>query len=169
MIIFVFFPLPDLDMNLTTFPKRVFFQHVATKMITITYLYHFLTLLEPSGSFFILDSRHPEIQKCPGIGYFGPISRYGAFFPLNFCQGTWFSMQNLKIKSFLETSRNVLELWILPLETSRNDVIFKFWKSSSLTKMKWKIYPMYWNQSKLANSRAISRVPGNFWKFPGLM
>ena len=42
------------------------------------------------------------------------------------------------------------------------------WKSSSLTKIEWEIYPMYWNQSKLVNSRSISRVPGNFWKFPGM-
>ena len=42
------------------------------------------------------------------------------------------------------------------------------WKSSFLTRIEWKIYPIYWNQSKLANSRSISRVPGNFWKFPGM-
>ena len=94
--------------------KRVFFQYITIKMITITYLYQFLTLLEPPGRFFILDSRHPEIQKCPGIGWFWPISMYWVFFPLNFCQGTWFLMQNSNFPSVLETSRNFLELWILP-------------------------------------------------------
>ena len=29
------------------------------------------------------------------------------------------------------------------------------WKSSSLTKIEWEIYPIYWNQSKLANSKAF--------------
>ena len=29
------------------------------------------------------------------------------------------------------------------------------WKSSSLTKNEWEIYPICWNQSKLANSRAF--------------
>ena len=43
------------------------------------------------------------------------------------------------------------------------------WKSSSLTKIEWEICHIYWNQSKLANSRAISRVPGNFWRFPGMV
>ena len=57
----------------------------------------------------------------PGIGQFWLISIYRVYFPLNSSQETWFSMQNLKITSFLEVSR------------------------------------------------AISRVPGNFWKFPGMM
>ena len=29
------------------------------------------------------------------------------------------------------------------------------WKSSSLTKIEWEIYHIYWNQSKVANSRAF--------------
>ena len=29
------------------------------------------------------------------------------------------------------------------------------WKSSSLTKIEWESYPIFWNQSKLANSRAF--------------
>ena len=29
------------------------------------------------------------------------------------------------------------------------------WKSSSLTKIEWEIYLIYWNQSKVANSRAF--------------
>ena len=44
--------------------KRVFFQYITTKMISITYLYQFLTLLEPPGSFFypgFQASRNPEM------------------------------------------------------------------------------------------------------------
>ena len=61
MIIVVFFWLPDLDMNLATFPKEMFFQYIISKMINLTYLYHILTLLEQFGSFFNLVSSH--IQK----------------------------------------------------------------------------------------------------------
>ena len=116
MIIVVFFDLLDLHMFLTTLPKRMVFQYIAAKKVSISYLNKFLVLFEPSGSFLILDSRHPEIQKCPRIGYFGPISRYGAFFPLNFCQGTWFqckiskSHHSLKLPEIFWNSGNYLEL-----------------------------------------------------------
>ena len=53
----------------------------------------------------------PEISwnsgYCPGIGQFWLISIHRVYFPLNFSQGTWFSMQNLKISSFLEVSRAI--------------------------------------------------------------
>ena len=38
------------------------------------------------------------------------------------------------------------------------------WKSSSLTNSEWKIYPMYCNQSKLANSRESSSLTKIEWK-----
>ena len=44
----------------------------------------------------------------------GLISTCRVLIPLSLCQETWFSTQNFKISSLLETSRNVLELWILP-------------------------------------------------------
>ena len=57
----------------------------------------------------------PEIIWNSGIPleifYFLTISRYRVFFPLNFKLRTWFWMQNSKIPSFLESSRNHVELW----------------------------------------------------------
>ena len=44
-----------------------------------------------------------------------------------------------------------------------------YWKLSSLTKNEWKSYPICWNQLRLDKSRAISRIPENFWKFPRMM
>ena len=43
-----------------------------------------------------------------------PNSTYRVWIPLSLCQETWFLTQNFKILSILETSRNILELWILP-------------------------------------------------------
>ena len=135
------------------------FDEIFKKLTYIAYLYRFLALFEISYDFWILELasldwfqykgyvshsflakeldfkcrirklhqswKLPEISwnsgYCPGIGQFWLISIHRVYFPLNFSQGTWFSMQNLKITSFLEVSR------------------------------------------------AISRVPGNFWKFPGMM
>ena len=68
MIKVVFFDLPDLHMFLTTLPKQMVFPYIAAKKVSIAYSNNFLALFEPPGSFFILDSRHPEIQKGPGIG-----------------------------------------------------------------------------------------------------
>ena len=67
-----------------------------------------------SLDFWILDSRHPEILESPGFGLFLPISRYRVFFPLSFCQETWFLIRNSKIPSLLESSWNSLELWNSP-------------------------------------------------------
>ncbi len=61
---------------------------------------------------------------------------------------------------FQETSGSFQEWWNFEI---------LYWKSSSLTENEWKRYPICWNQLKLANSRATSRVPENFWKFPGMM
>ena len=99
----------------------VVFDEIFKKLTYIAYLYQFFALFEICYDFWILESRIPGFQKSPGIGHFWLISIYKVYFPFNFSQGTWFSMQNLKITSFLEVSR------------------------------------------------AISRVPGNFWKFPGMM
>ena len=49
--------------------------------------------------------------ESPGFGLLLPMSMYMVFFPLNFCPWTWFSMQNFKISSFLESPWNYLELW----------------------------------------------------------
>ena len=45
---------------------------------------------------------------------------YRVFFPLSFCPLTWFSMQNSKILSLLESSRNYLEF----CNSSWNDLFF---------------------------------------------
>ena len=114
---FVFFQLPDLLGYLTTFKKGCFFMvfdEIFKKLTYIAYLYRFFALFEICYDIWILESRIPGFQKSPGIGHFWLISIYKVYFPFNFSQGTWFSMQNLKITSFLETSRNFLELWILP-------------------------------------------------------
>ena len=66
------------------------------------------------GTFGFLDAWNPGFQKCPGIGQFWLISTCRVLIPLSLCQETWFSTQNFKISSFLETSRNFLELWISP-------------------------------------------------------
>ena len=88
----------------------------------IWYISHSILVKELDFQCRILKLLHswklPEISwnsgYWPGIGQFWLISIYRVYFPLNSSQETWFSMQNLKITSFLETSRNFLELWILP-------------------------------------------------------
>ena len=111
--------------------KRVFFQYMITKLITITYLYHFLALLERSGSFFILDSRLPEIQNCPGIGKFGPFLIYGIFSHSIFVKELHFQC---KISIFHQS-------WKLPeifwnsgyhLEMNRFMPILTYWASIQL-------------------------------------
>ena len=43
------------------------------------------------------------------------------------------------------------------------------WKSYSRPKTEWEKYPICWNWQKIGHFQAISRVPENFWKFPGMM
>ena len=62
-------------------------------------------ILYPFGvslNFWSLDLGDPKILQSPEFGSF---SMWGIF-PLSFCQGPWFSMQNSKIPSFLESSKN---------------------------------------------------------------
>ena len=47
------------------------------------------------------------------FSYFLTNSRYRELFPLNFKLRNWFWMQNFKIPSFLESSRNHLKLWYI--------------------------------------------------------
>ena len=110
---FVFFPMRGFPGDEGLFQKNVSFYEIFKKLTYIAYLYQFFALFEICYDFWILESRIPGFQKSPGIGHFWLISIYMVYFPFNFSQGTWFSMQNFKITSFLETSRNFLELWIL--------------------------------------------------------
>ena len=114
---FVFFATAGFTRVFNNFLKKAFFvvfDEIFKKLTYIAYLYQFFALFEICYDFWILESRIPGFQKSPGIGQFWLISIHRVYVPLNFSQGTWFSMQNLKITSFLETSRNFLELWILP-------------------------------------------------------
>ena len=43
------------------------------------------------------------------------------------------------------------------------------WKSCSRQKNEWEKYPICWNWQKVGHFQAISRVPENFWKFPGMI
>ena len=61
---------------------------------------------------------------------------------------------------WFQDSRNDLELVIF--ELSRPN-----W--SSVTKIKWNRCPICQNWQKIGHFQAISRVPENSWKFPGMM
>ena len=59
-------------------------------------------------------------------------------------------------------------------QDSRNDlelVIFELLRPnwSSVTKIKWNWCPICQNWQKIGHFQAISRVPENSWKFPGMM
>ena len=59
-------------------------------------------------------------------------------------------------------------------QDSRNDlelVIFELLRPnwSSVTKIKWNRCPICQNWQKIGHFQAISRVPENSWKFPGMM
>ena len=102
-------------------------------------------LLGASLDFLTLESRHPEILESPGFGLFLPISRYRVFFPLSFCQGTWFSIWNSKIPSFLKSSWNYLKLWnasgigiFLPNLTYLSSIQLYFYYLLWITPQNWK-------------------------------
>ena len=77
-------------------------------------MYCFSALLEATFDFLTLESRIPEILEPPGFAKFSLNSTCRVFFPLSFCQETWFLMRNSKIPSLLESSWNSLELWNSP-------------------------------------------------------
>ena len=77
-------------------------------------MYCFSALLEATFDFLTLESRIPEILEPPGFAKFLLNSTCRVFFPLSFCQETWFLMRNSKIPSLLECSWNSLELWNSP-------------------------------------------------------
>ena len=64
------------------------------------------------------------------------MSTYRVWIPLSLCQETWFLTQNFKISSFLETSRNFLELWILP-GNGHFLPILTYWASIQLNFCHW--------------------------------
>ena len=43
------------------------------------------------------------------------------------------------------------------------------WKSCFRPKNEWERYPRRWNWQKIGHFQAISTLPENFWKFPGMM
>ena len=61
---------------------------------------------------------------------------------------------------WFQDSRNNLELGIFQLLRPN---------SSSVTKIKWNLCPICQNWQKFDQFQAISRVPENSWKFPGMM
>ena len=61
---------------------------------------------------------------------------------------------------WFQDSRNNLELGIFELLGPN---------SSSVTKNKWNRCPICQNWQKIGQFQAISRVPENSWKFPGMM
>ena len=68
---------------------------------------------------------------------------------------------SLVISGFwFQDSRNNLELGIFQLLRPN---------SSSVTKIKWNRCPICQNWQKIGQFQAISRVPENSWKFPGMM
>ena len=68
---------------------------------------------------------------------------------------------SLVISGFwFQDSRNNLELGIYQLLRPN---------SSSVTKIKWNLCPICQNWQKFDQFQAISRVPENSWKFPGMM
>ena len=68
---------------------------------------------------------------------------------------------SLVISGFwFQDSRNNLELGIFQLLRPN---------SSSVTKIKWNLCPICQNWQKFDQFQAISRVPENSWKFPGMM
>ena len=96
---------------------------------------------------------NPGFQKFPGIGQFCLILTRRVIIPLSFCQGTWFLTQNFKISSFLEASRNFLELWI---STGNGQFlpIFMYWVSIQFDFCHWT-----WQNWK----RACFYTSCNFW------
>ena len=56
-------------------------------------------------------------------------------------------------------------------EIIQNHDIFQLLRpnSSSVTKIKWNWCPICQNWQKIGHFQAISRVPENSWKFPGMM
>ena len=56
-------------------------------------------------------------------------------------------------------------------EIIQNHDIFQLLRpnSSSVTKIKWNLCPICQNWQKFDQFQAISRVPENSWKFPGMM
>ena len=61
---------------------------------------------------------------------------------------------------WFQNSKNNLELGIFQLLRPN---------SSSVTKIKWNLCPICQNWQKFDQFQAISRVPENSWKFPGMM
>ena len=61
---------------------------------------------------------------------------------------------------WFQDSRNNLELGIFQLLRPN---------SSSVTKIKWNRCPICQNWQKIGQFQAISRVPENSWKFPGMI
>ena len=76
--------------------------------------------------------------------------------------------------SKMTNSRSFLESWNQNPRITRDD--FKKWhflslrpNLSSVTKIKWNRCPICQNWQKIGQFQAISRVPENSWKFPGMM
>ena len=71
----------------------------------------------------------------------------------------------------LEFSLVIFGFWF---QDSRNDLELDIFQSlrpnsSSVTKIKLNWCPICQNLQKIGHFQAISRVPENFWKFPGMM
>ena len=95
--------------------------------------------------FWTLESRHPGILESPEFWMVWPISMYKVFFLLSFCQGTWFSIWNSKIPSFLKSSWNYLKLWnasgigiFLPNLTYLSSIQLYFYYLLWITPQNWK-------------------------------
>ena len=83
---------------------------------------------------------------------------------------SWIYTKCVKFSKLLAISREIPGFQIIPgrFQGWWNFLILH-WKSCSRSKNEWEKHPIHWNWQKIGHFQAISRVPGNFWKFPGLM
>ena len=79
-------------------------------------------------------------------------------------------MQNSKIPSFLESSKEIPGFQIIPVKFQEWwNFLIPHWKSNSWLKPEWEKYPIRWNCQKIGHFQAIFRVPESFWKFSRMM
>ena len=79
-------------------------------------------------------------------------------------------LKSLKTSQFQVIS-GILESKSKNYQRYQKEDIFQLLRpnSSSVTKIKWNLYPISQNWQKFDQFQAISRVPENSWKFPGMM